>query len=392
MADPSGRLNIRLQRRDDRVVATIRSSRPTAAGRVFAGKTVWETASGLPALFGVCAAAQACACASACEAALGLGAPPAIIRLRRLLVDAETVKEHLWRMLFDWPRFLDQPPLETAMSKVMGTWLRLRTLLAGSMDFSASGADPLRVDVSSARLALDGLARMSEEPVFGVPPTDWLARIRTREELCTWAESTDTASAGLIRRVQAQSWGSVGDNKITALPHLRARDLDALLSGADVDRFVAEPLWGGKPRESSPFTRQRERAPVAVLTQATGNGLLPRLSAQLVELATLQQSLYICLEHLDEPVEPLAAATEKGVGIAQVPAARGLLVHRVEVDRGRIRDYRILAPTEWNFHPRGVVARGLSTLSPVDTDTLERQARLFVTAVDPCVDYHLTID
>jgi coenzyme F420-reducing hydrogenase alpha subunit len=128
------------------------------------------------------------------------------------------------------------------------------------------------------------------------------------------------------------------------------------------------------------------------LTQGTGNGLLPRLSAQLVELATLQQSLYICLEHLDEPVEPLAAATEKGVGIAQVPAARGLLVHRVEVDRGRIRDYRILAPTEWNFHPRGVVARGLSTLSPVDTDTLERQARLFVTAVDPCVDYHLTID
>jgi hypothetical protein len=69
----------------------------------------------------------------------------------------------------------------------------------------------------------------------------------------------------------------------------------------------------------------------------------------------------------------------------------------VELDRpnlegGLIRDYRILAPTEWNFHPQGVVARGLATLSPsTDERDLRRQAGLFVTLVDPCVDYLLSV-
>jgi len=87
----------------------------------------------------------------------------------------------------------------------------------------------------------------------------------------------------------------------------------------------------------------------------------------------------------------LAEATGKGIGIAQVQAARGLLIHRVAIHRGRISDYRILAPTEWNFHPRGVVFQGLAALPISDADTLARQAGLFVTAVDPCVDYHVTI-
>ena len=79
-----------------------------------------------------------------------------------------------------------------------------------------------------------------------------------------------------------------------------------------------------------------------------------------------------------------------GVGIAQVEAARGLLIHRVAVAGERVRDYRILAPTEWNFHPRGAVALGLSVLPTADERTLSHLAGLFATAVDPCVEYDVT--
>jgi hypothetical protein len=52
-------------------------------------------------------------------------------------------------------------------------------------------------------------------------------------------------------------------------------------------------------------------------------------------------------------------------------------------------DYRLLAPTEWNFHPRGVVVQALETLAP-DAD-LEQLASLLVEAIDPCVGYDLEV-
>jgi coenzyme F420-reducing hydrogenase alpha subunit len=81
------------------------------------------------------------------------------------------------------------------------------------------------------------------------------------------------------------------------------------------------------------------------------------------------------------------------VGIGFAEAARGLLVHRVSMLDGRVRRYQILAPTEWNFHPQGVVAEGLKAIARagVTGAELERLARLYITAVDPCVDYQLSV-
>jgi hypothetical protein len=297
----------------------------------------------------------------------------------------------LWRILLDWPRFHGESPLEAAMSKAMGAWLRLRALLMPGTGPPQPAADVPKPDFSKATAAIDELTRPSAEQVLGVQPADWLGEIQTRKDLLAWAEDKDTAAARLVRQVEIRGWASAGRNQVSALPSLSAADLDPLLSGGDADRFAAEPTWQGAPRESSPFTRQREQSLVAALICDYGNGLLPRLAAQLLELASLQQSLHTRLRHLDEPVESLAVRTGDDLGVSLVPAARGLLVHRVAVRGGRIRDYRILAPTEWNFHPGGVMAQGLSALSSENRETLERQAHMLVTAVDPCVDYYLTI-
>jgi hypothetical protein len=80
-------------------------------------------------------------------------------------------------------------------------------------------------------------------------------------------------------------------------------------------------------------------------------------------------------------------------GVALADAARGALLHRVEVADGLVQRYQILAPTEWNFHPDGVVAQGLERIarSGVGGTELERLARLYITAVDPCVEYRLSV-
>ncbi len=111
-----------------------------------------------------------------------------------------------------------------------------------------------------------------------------------------------------------------------------------------------------------------------------------RLAARLTEIARLSLSL-----HPEETaaIESDAAGTQ-AAGIGQVAAARGQLVHRVCLEDERVTSYQILAPTEWNFHPRGVVARGLSGLQG-DPEQMQRQARLLINAIDPCVGYELSV-
>ena len=54
-----------------------------------------------------------------------------------------------------------------------------------------------------------------------------------------------------------------------------------------------------------------------------------------------------------------------GEAIAWTEMARGLLVHWVRLEDSpsgpRVADCRVLAPTEWNFHPRGVLAQACIT-------------------------------
>ena len=46
-----------------------------------------------------------------------------------------------------------------------------------------------------------------------------------------------------------------------------------------------------------------------------------------------------------------ATAVAPGAGQAWVETARGLLAHRVVLTGGRVRQYQLLAPTDWNFGP-----------------------------------------
>ena len=80
-----------------------------------------------------------------------------------------------------------------------------------------------------------------------------------------------------------------------------------------------------------------------------------------------------------------SAAPHPGTGIAAVETARGTLLHRVDLAEGRVVRYRILAPTEWNFHPDGAFVRGLIGC-PAKSETEARGAAgLLAHALDPCV-------
>jgi Ni,Fe-hydrogenase I large subunit len=65
--------------------------------------------------------------------------------------------------------------------------------------------------------------------------------------------------------------------------------------------------------------------------------------------------------------------------------ARGLLVHAVRIENGRISRYAIVAPTEWNFHPRGALCRELEGRPVRDAAEARRAMTLAAATLDPCV-------
>ncbi|RUM82863.1 MAG: nickel-dependent hydrogenase large subunit, partial [Candidatus Thioglobus sp.] len=59
---------------------------------------------------------------------------------------------------------------------------------------------------------------------------------------------------------------------------------------------------------------------------------------------------------------------------------------------GKIKSYQILAPTEWNFHPQGVLSRMIEAVTYKNEQDLVNQIKLLVDVVDPCVGYSIEID
>jgi coenzyme F420-reducing hydrogenase alpha subunit len=80
-----------------------------------------------------------------------------------------------------------------------------------------------------------------------------------------------------------------------------------------------------------------------------------------------------------------------GAGIAWVETARGLLMHCVAGNGGRVLDYRVVAPTEWNFHANGALVQGLRGMTAASANEAMSKAERLVQSLDPCVAYEITV-
>ena len=391
MSDPAGRLNIQLRRTARGLVREIRSTRPLMASNLFSGRTAAETAAVLPRLYSICSKAQSQACAAALEAATGLEPSYQALFARRLAVALETVREHLWRLLLDWPRLLGEPPDQASAAPLLAEVKRLSTLLDPEGRLFQLGTGALALDRRAASAQLGALAGRIGACLFGQPIDDWRDHVSDGDGFEQWPATSDTLPARLLRDISLKGEAALGRCEIQPLPPLDPRALSERLLSADAGDFIAAPTWDGIPRETTPFTRRADRGPLRALRDRHGNGLLPRLSAPLIEVAELIAEMRSDLDGASPPPSP-PTAIEPGLGLGQVEAARGRLAHLARVERGRVMDYRILAPTEWNFHPEGALALALAALPEMDERDLARLAEHLILAIDPCVGFDLHID
>lgn len=81
------------------------------------------------------------------------------------------------------------------------------------------------------------------------------------------------------------------------------------------------------------------------------------------------------------PVAPDMHSPEPGMGVAELTCARGRLIHRVWLHKGRVRAYTIDAPTARRFGTDGDATALLAQCHRA------QEAAWAMQAVDPCVDW-----
>ena len=236
----------------------ITSTRPTGLARHFAGRDIETVVRDLPLLFSVCGIAQATASVSACAQALDLEEPEATKCARELLVRAETLREHLIRILQGLSRLEESSESSTDPIRIMRVVPDLREALGADRDLFALGA-AVSIDPAILEERIGALEDLLEEIVFGEAPAHWLAR-NDVESFEAWVRTGNTAASRLIAYVLRAGWPSSGRGSTSYLPSLPDRPLLERMTGADGESFVAQPDWQGEgPRDQLARTA-KERA------------------------------------------------------------------------------------------------------------------------------------
>jgi hypothetical protein len=163
-----------------------------------------------------------------------------------------------------------------------------------------------------------------------------------------------------------------------SLPSFYARD--SLLEWPRLTHeFCDQPVWRGAAAETGAFARNKKSdAPTTAFFSAHWLARFNELSAWAAGRNEIG-----CVGTVS------AVPVAHGIGRALVETARGLLMHEVVLDGDGVADYLIVAPTEWNFHPQGVLHDLLLGADARDRDALRQQVARLVTTLDPCVPWEL---
>lgn len=361
-AHPEGRIEIVLTRRQDAPPeVALHSSRRQLAQRLLAGQTPERAAQLVGLVFSLCGRAQRAAVELAAEAA---GMPARLDgRARAGRVLAELGREHAWRLLADWPKQQGEA----------GQMAALRRLLQAGEESEVQAA---------------GFAGVLAESVLGEPAAAWLDRTSGPDGLMefeAWRRAGTTDPARLFARLGGRD---PCPGALPLLPGLSELAPKAILAIAD--QALADPAFCRAPRlaggcaETGALGRCRAEPLIQAWVAAYGSGVGARMLARLLELARLPARLAG-----DGSGAAAAWSPAPGVGVAAVETSRGLLIHALTLAGGRIDQYRIVAPTEWNFQPGGPLEAALRALPEADWN--EAGVRRVALAMDPCVEFEVAV-
>ena len=360
---------------------TIRSSRPLSAAQLLRGKTPQQASEIVPLLFNVCGVAQSTACKLALAVARAeFSDMPSSVH-QRILVLVENARESILRLLRDMPALVQTPSNADIDYMYIGKLVATFKNAAQQAETSNDAALLQEVDL---------LDQFLSQHVFGSECHSF-STIADIDSLQHWVQTTNTAAAQITRLMMQADWRSQGHHEgaFSPLPDLDLNAVARQLRSEDSYEFISQPKWQGNCHETGSLARQSGHTLLQRVQQEYGTGILARWLARLLDLASIPHSLRLALNGDASACFIETEVPGEGCGIAAVEAARGRLIHMAYLEDDCIADYKILAPTEWNFHPDGVVAGSLAAIDSTKPDQRLQMAHVLIHTIDPCVTYQL---
>lgn len=334
------------------------ASRPQGLTRMFVGRRPEEAPALAGQVFSLCGFAQSVASRLAVlnaadlpindEERLGAGAG--------LL--AERIFETLRALVLQWPL-----PLRQAVAAAAGKHLReaLGASQAIIMQAKAGSIDRAHFEAAAARLK--GAATALGVPHEGGMPM------------------TGTACAAMLRDIEQDTvFAGRSPDPLTA-----AEDAEVVARLCTEARYGSMPHLPGRVIETGAYAR------VGFSGSSGGGHLAQRLRARMQDVRNSLNQL-AAGDALDWAALASSGPTPGTGGYGAVECARGRLYHQAEIGAdGTLSAYRILAPTEWNFHPAGPFVETLLS-SPIGTDgAAMRSVSLLAALFDPCVAFEVQV-
>lgn len=168
---------------------------------------------------------------------------------------------------------------------------------------------------------------------------------------------------------------------------------DANASGAY--SWCKAPRLAGEVAETGALARQLVDGQPLVrdLVQGSGGNVSSRVIARAIEVARLIPLMerWIWEIRAGDPFCAHATMPDEAKGEGLIEAARGSLGHWLEIRKGRIFNYQIVAPTTWNFSPRdsagqpGACEQSLVGAPVRKGETTPIAVQHIVRSFDPCM-------
>ncbi len=362
-----------------------------------------------PRICGICGHAHLIATTDALEnlyrnCGINLEISPKAKLIRKITLSCEIVQNHIrWFYLFVFPDLLKLEKKENLSDfvPVKGKkWrkavdfsskiVKIISIFGGQWphtSYSLPGGvmcDPTNVEISEAISIVDSVFRYFEEDIIGMSFEDYM-QVRSLKEFLDRSNGDLALFLKVCKRHYLHKTGKsynrfisisdIGFESCIGVTNRKKRQRFELSKIKEVDTFsylssafsfdkqkyswAKAVRYNGLPYETGPLARQINiENPLFInLNKKFRDSYLVRIWARVDEIGKLLFSIKKCLLELNikEPSfinPPVDLKQIEGEGYGLVEAARGSLIHKVNLKEGKIYEYDIITPSVWNLGPR----------------------------------------
>ncbi|BBO27190.1 hydrogenase expression/formation protein HupK [Alteromonas sp. I4] len=369
----TGGLNIQVVYLRDRITdVLIHNSRPMVASRIFVGRSVEQVLALMPSLFYVCGVGQLVAALQAIESALNKPVSTEVIRAREALLMAESLREQVFSWVINWT-----PQNKSKLCHIVDWFNTCKRRLDWCLTVEPEDGKRLMDPDSDPAQVLRELQlhlRGAIQPfVLKYKSTSSLVKLGMSPELCELLALCDEYPFGK------------GANTLLLTNEGVVGEVNRALGTSFSTAFCLQPTVTGLPQETGSWARRQLTNNTASRKQK-GKNVTARVRRLFDEIRQAEARFESIISEGDKKVDSV-----KSKGCAIVETARGTLFHRVQLsENNTVKDYQIIAPTEWNFHPHGTLKTMLSGLT-LPREQVKPVSEILVTLLDPCVPWQLEV-